>query len=91
MGLVLKERAKARAPRSRTGIKTLVEREVAGCDFKDEPLGRRFGKQKKYPALTLTVIHAQERGTPKRRQKIEWKLLTDLPIQSRKDAIETLG
>ncbi|MCP3468177.1 IS4 family transposase [Bradyrhizobium sp. CCGUVB23] len=50
-----------------------------------------IGKQKKYPALTLTVIHAQERGTPKRRKKIEWKLLTDLPVQSRKDAIEKLG
>ncbi|WFU20638.1 hypothetical protein QA643_28420 [Bradyrhizobium sp. CB3481] len=49
-----------------------------------------IGKQKKYPALTLTVIHAQERGTPKRRKKIEWKLLTDLPVQSRKDAIEKI-
>jgi hypothetical protein len=49
-----------------------------------------IGKQKKYAALTLTVIHAQERGTPKRRKKIEWKLLTDLPVQSRKDAIEKL-
>ncbi|MFB9263026.1 IS4 family transposase [Bradyrhizobium erythrophlei] len=49
-----------------------------------------IGKQKKYPALTLTVIHAEERGTPKRRKKIEWKLLTDLPVQSRKDAIEKL-
>ncbi|MCP1850116.1 MULTISPECIES: IS4 family transposase [unclassified Bradyrhizobium] len=46
-----------------------------------------IGKQTKYPALTLTVIHAQERGRPKRRKKIEWKLLTDLPVQSRKDAI----
>ncbi|BBC03911.1 IS4 family transposase [Bradyrhizobium elkanii] len=49
-----------------------------------------IGKQKKYPALTLTVIHAEERGAPKRRKKIEWKLLTDLPVQSRKDAIEKL-
>ncbi|WOH52831.1 IS4 family transposase [Bradyrhizobium sp. sBnM-33] len=49
-----------------------------------------IGKQKKYPALTLTVIHAQERGRPKRRKKIEWKLLTDLPVQSRKDAIEKI-
>ena len=50
-----------------------------------------IGKQKRYPALTLTVIHAQERGTPKNRKKIDWKLLTDLPVQSRKDAIEKLG
>jgi len=33
-----------------------------------------IGKQKRYPALTLTVIHAQERGTPKNRKKIDWKL-----------------
>jgi len=49
-----------------------------------------IGKQKRYPALTLTVIHAEERGTPKNRKKIEWKLITDLPVQSRKDVIEKL-
>ena len=49
-----------------------------------------IGKQKRYPALTLTVIHAEERGTPKNRKKIEWKLITDLPIHSRQDAIEKL-
>jgi hypothetical protein len=49
-----------------------------------------IGKQKRYPALTLTVIHAEERGTPKNRKRIDWKLITDLPVQSRKDAIEKL-
>ncbi|HYM61719.1 MAG TPA: IS4 family transposase [Thermoanaerobaculia bacterium] len=49
-----------------------------------------IGKQKRYPALTLTVIHAEERGTPKHRKKIEWKLITDLPIASRTDVIEKL-
>ena len=49
-----------------------------------------IGKQKRYPALTLTVIHAEERGAPKTRKKIEWKLITDLPVQSRQDAIEKL-
>jgi hypothetical protein len=49
-----------------------------------------IGKQKRYPALTLTVIHAEERETPKNRKKIEWKLITDLPVQSRQDAIEKL-
>jgi hypothetical protein len=29
------------------------------------------GKQTRYPALTLTVIHAEERGTPKNRKKID--------------------
>ncbi|WP_456637097.1 IS4 family transposase [Bradyrhizobium sp. USDA 10063] len=49
-----------------------------------------IGKKARYPGLTLTVIHAIERGTPKNRKKIEWKLLTDLPVHSRKDAIEKL-
>jgi hypothetical protein len=49
-----------------------------------------IGKQKRYPALTLTVIHAEERETPKDRKKIEWKLITDLPVQSRQDAIEKI-
>jgi hypothetical protein len=49
-----------------------------------------IGKQARYPALTLTVIHAEERGTPKNRKKIEWKLITDLPVESRQDAIEKL-
>jgi hypothetical protein len=49
-----------------------------------------IGKQKRYPALTLTVIHAEERGTPKNRRKIEWKLITDLPVVSRAGAIEKL-
>lgn len=49
-----------------------------------------IGKQKCYPALTLTVIHAEERGAPKNRKKIDWKLITDLPVGSRTDAIEKL-
>ena len=50
----------------------------------------RVGKQNRYPALTLTVIHAEERGTPENRKKIDWKLITDLPVGSRADAIEKL-
>ena len=49
-----------------------------------------IGKQKQYPGLELTVLHAQERTTPKDREKIDWKLITDLPVQSRADAIEKL-
>jgi hypothetical protein len=48
------------------------------------------GKQKQYPKLELTVLHARERGTPQDREKIDWKLITDLPVQSRADAIEKL-
>jgi hypothetical protein len=50
-----------------------------------------IGKQKRYPALELTVIHASERGAPKGRKPIEWKLITDLPASTRADAIEKIG
>ena len=49
-----------------------------------------IGKQKRYPELTLTVIYAQERGRPKDREPIDWKLLTDLPVRSRAEAIQKL-
>ncbi len=49
-----------------------------------------IGKQKQYPELNLTVIHAIERGAPKGRKPIEWKLITTLPVRSRADAIEKL-
>lgn len=50
-----------------------------------------IGKQKRYPELTLTVIYAQERGTPQGRASIDWKLLTDLPVNSKAEAIEKLN
>lgn len=49
-----------------------------------------IGKQKRYPALDLTVIHATERGAPKGRKPIEWKLITDLPARTRSEAIEKI-
>jgi hypothetical protein len=49
-----------------------------------------IGKQKKYPRLVLTVIYAQERGQPQGRDKIDWKLLTDLSVRSCLQAIEKL-
>jgi Transposase DNA-binding/Transposase Tn5 dimerisation domain len=49
-----------------------------------------IGKHKQYPELLLTVIHAQERGTPRGREKIDWKLITNLPVDSRAEAIQKL-
>jgi hypothetical protein len=49
-----------------------------------------IGKQKRYPALDLTVIHATERGAPKGRKPIEWKLMTDMPARTRSQAIEKI-
>lgn len=49
-----------------------------------------IGKEKRYGNLTLTVIHAKERGTPKDRDPIEWKLITNLPVTRKADAIQML-
>lgn len=48
-------------------------------------------KQRRTPALTLTVLHAMERGKPRGRDPIAWKLVTHLPIHSRAEAIEKLA
>jgi len=49
-----------------------------------------IGKEKRYGNLELTLIHATERGTPKDREPIEWKLVTNLPATCKADAIEKL-
>jgi hypothetical protein len=49
-----------------------------------------IGKWARYPPLTLTVIHAEESGTPRHRKRINWKLITDLSVQSRRDAVEKI-
>jgi hypothetical protein len=49
-----------------------------------------LGKEKRYGELELTVIHATERGTPEGRDPIQWKLVTNLPITRKANAIEKL-
>jgi len=49
-----------------------------------------LGKEKRYLPMTLTVIHATERGKPKGREAINWKLITNLPVTSKAEAIEKL-
>ena len=49
-----------------------------------------IGKEQRYPPQTLTVIHATERGQSKDRAPIDWKLITNLPITSKAEAIEKL-
>lgn len=50
-----------------------------------------IGKQKCYPAQELTVIHAHEQAAPPDREQIEWKLMTDLPVETVEDAVEKLS
>ena len=49
-----------------------------------------IAKRKRYPALTLTVLHAREPKEPVGRPRIDWKLITDLPVESHADAVEKL-
>jgi hypothetical protein len=49
-----------------------------------------IGKRKRYPDLALTVIHAQEQEAPKGRERIQWKLITNLPVESLAAAVEKL-
>ena len=50
-----------------------------------------IGKHKQYGPLSLTVIHAWERGKPEGRKPICWKLLTDLPVDDLDSAIEKVN
>lgn len=49
-----------------------------------------IGKQKHYPALELTVLHVQERDAPAQREPLEWKLITNLPVGCKADAVEKI-
>lgn len=49
-----------------------------------------IAKRKRYPALTLTVLHAREPEEPVGRPRIDWKLITDLPVESHADAVGKL-
>ena len=48
------------------------------------------GKQKKYPTLMVTAIHAYEPHPPANRERIDWKLLTDLPVDDLTTAVRLL-
>ncbi len=50
-----------------------------------------IGKQKRYPSLLLTVIHATERRAPAHRPPIDWKLITNIPVATPEEAIEKLN
>jgi hypothetical protein len=46
------------------------------------------GKKKRYPELMVTVIEARERETSPDRERIDWKLITDLTVSTRLQAVE---
>jgi hypothetical protein len=73
--------------RDHQGHISLVKVHLRFCRMTVHP---PIGKHKRYPTLSLTVIHAHERGTPQGRDPIQWKLLTNLPVDDLSSAIEKL-
>ena len=49
-----------------------------------------IGKQKRYPPLDLTVIHATEINPPSGRKPVAWRLLTDFAVQNFEQAVEKI-
>ena len=49
-----------------------------------------IGKQRRYSTLVLTLLHAREPLEPAGRPRIDWKLITDLPVDSHDAAVEKL-
>jgi hypothetical protein len=48
------------------------------------------GRKNEVPELELTVVHAQERNAPANRAPLEWKLITNLLVESQAQAIEKI-
>ena len=49
------------------------------------------GKQKRYAPQGLTYIHAAEENPPPGREPIDWKLVTNLPVEDLSAAVEKLS
>jgi hypothetical protein len=71
--------------RNKKGKVALVVLEIRYQQFRIQP---PRGRKRRYPALVLTVIQARERDNPHGRDRIDWKLVTDLPVRSCAEAIE---
>lgn len=50
-----------------------------------------IGKQKRYPGLRVTYIWARELDEPVGRSRIDWKLITNLPVETADAATEKLS
>ena len=77
-------RVAVRDDKSKPGI---AQVEVSYCRMTVRP---PIGKQKRYPTLVLTLVHAREPKEPVGRPRIDWKLITDLLVDSHDDAVEKL-
>ncbi len=90
--------AKVLADVSPSGVHTIRFRDAKGQDqtatlqvkYTSMTVCPPIGKQKKYPAHRLQIIHAEEIDPPKTRAPICWKLITNLAVDSFDDAVHKL-
>jgi hypothetical protein len=68
-----------------------VEKVTLDIRYKPIHVCPPIGKQRRYPSLDLTVVHAVEIGAPRGRKPIFWKLITDLEVHSLEAAIEKIN
>ena len=73
------------AVRNRKGEPSQAELEIR---YQRLRLQTPKGKKKRYPDQIVTVIEAREQQTPPDRDRIDWKLITDLEVGSLDLAIE---
>lgn len=68
------------------------KKDQATLEIKYQPLRicPPLGKRDTWPELDLTVIHAREISNPRCRKRIQWKLVTNLPVTSLKSALEKI-
>ncbi len=67
-----------------------IERVTLDIRYKHIHICPPIGKQKRYPSLDLTIIHATESHAPSGRKPIQWKLVTDLHVTCLKEAVEKI-
>jgi hypothetical protein len=75
--------------RDRGGEEVVAQLEIK---FEEMIIQPSFGlKSKLYPNTAVTVVSAKEKGkTGITRDPIDWKLITNIPVKTLKDAIEKL-
>lgn len=71
-------------------MRSTVETHILEIKYETMRVLPPIGKQAVYSELELTVIQARETSKPQGRERIEWKLLTNLPVQALEDALEKI-
>jgi len=73
-----------------TDKKGRTQKAVLEVKYEQVSIRPPVAKQKDYPDLSLTVIHATEKTKRRGIERIQWKLITNLPVHTMAEAVEKL-